>query len=45
LVGQVKLLQGLSGETPGTSEELLALGMEELAKMEQEYQRCLRERS
>lgn len=45
LVGRVKLLQSLNGDTPGTTEELLALGGERLLAMERDLQQRLRERS
>ena len=45
LVGRVKLLQNLSGDTPATTEELLRLGTEQLIVLERELQQRLRERS
>ena len=44
LVGRVKLLQNLNGDTPTTTEELLGLGMEQLMVLERELQQRLRER-
>ena len=44
LVGRIKLLQSLHGDTPATSEELLALGTDWLLTMERELQQRLRER-
>ena len=45
LLGRIKLLQGLNGDTPATSEELLGLGTDRLLAMERELQQRLRERS
>ncbi|WP_164104132.1 Rpn family recombination-promoting nuclease/putative transposase [Candidatus Laterigemmans baculatus] len=45
LVGRVKLLQSLNGDTPDTTEKLLALGGERLLAMERDLQQRLRERS
>lgn len=44
LVGRVKLLQNLNGDTPATTEELLRLGTEQLLVLERELQQRLRER-
>lgn len=44
LVGQVKLLQSLNGDPPGTTQELLALGTERLLAMVRALQHRLRQR-
>ena len=45
LVGCVKILQKLNGDTPATTAELLRLGTEQLMVLERELQQRLRERS
>jgi len=44
LVGGIKLLQSLNGDTPATSEELLELGIDRLRELERELRERLRER-
>jgi len=45
LIGRVKLLQNLNGDTPAATEELLRLGTDQLLVLERELQQRLRERS
>ena len=44
LLGGIKLLQSLLGDTPATSEELLELGIDRLRVLERELRERLRER-
>jgi hypothetical protein len=44
LLGGIKLLQSLNGDTPATSDELLELGIDRLRVLERELRERLRER-